>query len=64
MDQIFVQNPSILVCGKPDLTRRERPQAFMDAETRRIAEAENSRVGKEAVLEGEAQHVEAHHERV
>lgn len=39
MDQIFIQNPSLIVCGKPDLTQRERPQAFIEAEQRRIAEA-------------------------
>lgn len=39
MDQIFIQNPGIIVCGKPDMTQRERPQAFIEAEQRRIADA-------------------------
>jgi hypothetical protein len=47
MDEIFIQNPSIVVFGKSDLTQRERPQAFVDAEARRIAAAEATVVGKE-----------------
>lgn len=39
MDQIFIQNPGLIVCGKPDMTQRERPQAFVEAEQRRIANA-------------------------
>ncbi|CAI4212103.1 unnamed protein product [Parascedosporium putredinis] len=39
MDEIFIQNPSIFVCGKPDLTQRQRPQAFIEAEQQRIAAA-------------------------
>lgn len=39
MDQIFIQNPGLIVCGKPDMTQRERPQAFIEAEQRRIADA-------------------------
>lgn len=45
MDEIFIQNPSILVFGKSDLTQRKRPQAFVDAEARRIAIAEAEGVG-------------------
>ena len=40
MDQIFIKYPSPFVFGKPDLTRRERPQTFIDAETERVADAE------------------------
>lgn len=39
MDQIFIQNPGVIVCGKSDLTQRERPLAFFEAEERRIADA-------------------------
>lgn len=39
MDQIFIQNPGAIVSGKPDMTQRERPQAFIEAEERRIADA-------------------------
>ena len=39
MDEIFIQNPGLIVAGKPDLTQRERPQAFIDAEQRKIADA-------------------------
>lgn len=49
MDEIFIQNPSIFVFGKPDMTQRKRPQAFIDAEAHRIAAAEADGVG-EAVL--------------
>lgn len=52
MDQIFIQNPSVIVCGKPDLTQRERPQAFIEAEQRRIADAAG---GKGATI---SEHVE------
>lgn len=46
MDEIFVQNPSMFVFQKSDLTQRERPQAFIEAETQRIAEAETTELGK------------------
>lgn len=46
MDQIFIQNPGVIVCGKPDLTNRKRPQAFIDAEATRVADAETSALGK------------------
>ena len=36
MDYIFQSNPQILVAGKNDLTSRKRPQAFIDAEARRV----------------------------
>lgn len=45
MDEIFIQNPSIFVFGKSDMTQRKRPQAFMDAEERRIAAAEAEGLG-------------------
>ncbi|KAF9877964.1 putative glycerol proton symporter of the plasma subject to glucose-induced inactivation protein [Colletotrichum karsti] len=47
MDQIFIRNPSPLVFGKAELTQRKRPQAFIDAEQTRIADAENTEIGKE-----------------
>ncbi|KAI0157978.1 putative sugar transporter [Hypoxylon sp. FL1284] len=37
MDHMFIQNPSIFVFGKPDMTQRRRPTSFMDAEIARIA---------------------------
>lgn len=63
MDQIFIQNPSIFVFGKSDLTQRERPQNFIQAEAQRITEAENTKVGQE-VLEGKLHAMEDHVERV
>ncbi|SPO06744.1 uncharacterized protein DNG_09438 [Cephalotrichum gorgonifer] len=55
MDQIFIQNPSLVVCGKPDLTNRERPVAFIEAEESRIAAAGTAE--KEGT---QAAHVEDH----
>jgi hypothetical protein len=61
MDQIFIQYPGLIVCGKPDLTQRKRPQALIDAEQARIAQGENSKVGA-AVLEGKPIAVATHKE--
>ncbi|KAI2613398.1 putative sugar transporter [Hypoxylon sp. NC1633] len=36
MDHMFIQNPSIIVFGKPDMTQRGRPISFFDAEAERI----------------------------
>lgn len=36
MDLIFSSNPNILVARKHDMTQRKRPQAFIDAEARRV----------------------------
>ncbi|KAI0161089.1 putative sugar transporter [Hypoxylon sp. FL1284] len=49
MDQIFIQYPSIFVCGKRDLTQRARPQLFIDAEHARVAEAQSAKTGVVAV---------------
>ncbi|KAK7977376.1 hypothetical protein PG988_004866 [Apiospora saccharicola] len=37
MDQIFIRNPSVWVCGINEMTQRARPQALIEAETERIA---------------------------
>ncbi|KAI1097985.1 putative sugar transporter [Jackrogersella minutella] len=37
MDHMFIQNPSVFVLGKPEMTQRRRPTSFMDAEARRIS---------------------------
>jgi hypothetical protein len=58
MDQIFIQNPSPFVFGKPDMTQRKRPQAFIDAESERIAEAANTELGKD-IIDAKA-HVRSH----
>lgn len=50
MDEIFIQNPGLVVFGNADLTQRERPQAFKDAEARRIAAGEADGIG-EGVLD-------------
>ncbi|KAI2465213.1 putative sugar transporter [Annulohypoxylon bovei var. microspora] len=36
MDHMFIQNPSIFVLGKADMTQRRRPTSFIDAEAQRI----------------------------
>lgn len=56
MDEIFIQNPSLIVCGKRELTQRERPQAFIDAEGDRIAE--NTEMGREIMKSATASHLE------
>jgi hypothetical protein len=61
MDEIFIQNPSLWVFGKPDLTQRERPQAFIEAEAQRIAEAASTEIGKD-IMDGK-EHLNAHVEK-
>ena len=34
---MFIRNPSVIVCGKRDLTQRERPGVYAIAEQERIA---------------------------
>lgn len=45
MDEIFLASPGPIVCGKGLLTQRGRPQAFVDAEARRIGEGAASEIG-------------------
>jgi hypothetical protein len=40
MDQIFIRNPGVFVCGKDEMTQRVRPPAFVEAERLRIAEVD------------------------
>lgn len=58
MDEIFIQHPSIIVCGKKALTQRDRPQEFIEAEARRIADAEATQLGKEVIKETATTHYE------
>jgi hypothetical protein len=47
MDEIFRQSKGVFVFTDKTLTQRERPQAFMDAERRRIetmSDTEGSRI--------------------
>ncbi|KAI8963098.1 putative sugar transporter [Daldinia sp. FL1419] len=37
MDHMFIQNPSIFVLGRPEMTQRRRPASFATAEAERIA---------------------------
>ncbi|RAO71606.1 uncharacterized protein BHQ10_007618 [Talaromyces amestolkiae] len=50
MDEIFIQNPSLIVCGKSALTQRKRPVEFIEAEERRIAEEQNAMEGKAGAI--------------
>lgn len=50
MDEIFIQNPSLIVCGKSSLTQRKRPVEFIEAEERRIAEEQNAMEGKAGAI--------------
>jgi hypothetical protein len=49
MDEIFVHNSSVFVLGDKSLTQRERPQLFIEAETRRVEDGATSEVGKGVV---------------
>ena|ERR1700709_1342934 len=46
MDEIFIRSSSIFVFQDKVLTQRERPDLFIDAETRRIDDGVNSKVGE------------------
>ncbi|KAI5857426.1 putative sugar transporter [Durotheca rogersii] len=39
MDHMFIQNPSVFVFGKAEMTQRQRPMSFIDAESERIGSA-------------------------
>ncbi|KAF7552906.1 hypothetical protein G7Z17_g3977 [Cylindrodendrum hubeiense] len=58
MDEIFIQNPSLIVCGKPDLTQRKRPQAFIEAEATRVANAADGKLGGDGLKESGTSHYE------
>ncbi|KAA8649913.1 hypothetical protein EYZ11_009022 [Aspergillus tanneri] len=53
MDEIFIRNKSLIVCGKSSLTQRERPHEFVDAEMHRIKTMDAVVVGDE-VKDGRA----------
>ncbi|KAI0521766.1 general substrate transporter [Xylaria bambusicola] len=40
MDEMFLRNPSWLVCGKKEMIQPTRPQAFIDAEIARISDSQ------------------------
>ncbi|KAH7258822.1 general substrate transporter [Fusarium redolens] len=44
MDQIFIQNPGLIVCRIPELTQRERPQTLINLEQKRVEKAEVAHV--------------------
>lgn len=41
MDQIFINNPSALVFSNRAATQSKRPDIFVDAETKRIAQSDD-----------------------
>ncbi|KAK4039627.1 general substrate transporter [Parachaetomium inaequale] len=61
MDEIFMSSPGALVFNKPELTQRRRPQAFIDAEARRIGEGAAAGVGGGVLGKRDLEAV--HHER-
>lgn len=63
MDEIFFHSSNLIVCGDRTLTQRERPQLFIDAETRRVDEGANAEAGTIA-LEGKVQQMTSHIESV
>lgn len=58
MDEIFIRNPSLIVCGNQQLTQRDRPEIFVQAEQDRISG------GIENGKDGFSISTTAHHERV
>jgi hypothetical protein len=44
MDQIFIQNPGLIVCRIPELTQRERPQTLVNLEQERVEKAKVAHV--------------------
>lgn len=51
MDYIFESNPSIFVFGKPEMTQRNRPQAFVEAEVRRVEAGQKTGTETEVLAE-------------
>lgn len=63
MDEIFIHNSNVFVIGDKSLTQRERPQLFIDAETRRIEDGAASEVGK-GVLDAKDRQISSHVENM
>jgi hypothetical protein len=63
MDEIFIHNSKVFVFGDKSLTQRERPQLFIDAETRRIEDGAASEVGK-GVLDAKDRQISSHVENM
>ncbi|KAJ9138074.1 General substrate transporter [Pleurostoma richardsiae] len=61
MDEIFIANPSPIVFNKAELTQRRRPQAFIDAETRRIGEGAATEIGATVLDKQDLDNVNAAH---
>lgn len=53
MDVQFMRYPSIIVAGKSELTQRDRPTAFIEAENERIGRGVTEEVGKGVLAEKE-----------
>lgn len=61
MDEIFMSNPGVVVFNKPELTQRRRPQAYVDAEARRIGEGAAAEVGGDVLDKKDLESVKAAH---
>ncbi|ETS86086.1 hypothetical protein PFICI_04111 [Pestalotiopsis fici W106-1] len=44
MNDLFIRNPSVFVCGKKEMTQCARPMALIEAEQSRIARAEDAQM--------------------
>lgn len=53
MDQIFINNPSALVFSNRAATQSKRPDIFIDAETKRIAQSDNESRDAAGLSDGE-----------
>jgi len=63
MDEIFIHNSGVFVFGDNSLTQRERPQLFVEAETRRVEDGATSEIRK-GVLDIKGDQVTSHVENM
>ncbi|KAL2133848.1 hypothetical protein VTI74DRAFT_1571 [Chaetomium olivicolor] len=61
MDEIFMSNPGAVVFNKPELTQRRRPQAFIEAEQRRIGEGAAKDMGGGVLNKKDIENVKTSH---
>jgi hypothetical protein len=59
MDEIFIHSSKVFVFGDELLTSRERPQAFIDAEERRVEDGATAEAGK-IPLDGKNVQISSH----
>ncbi|KAK4237951.1 general substrate transporter [Achaetomium macrosporum] len=61
MDELFMSYPGAIVFNKPELTQRRRPQAFKDAEQRRIADGAATEIGGAVLDKKDLENVKSAH---